>query len=146
MARIFLSVLLTCHLVGSPEVLASDSVDVHVKVIGFRNTNGSCRLLLFESEKGFPDSPDGAVATRSGTIHGQAASFTFTVRPGRYAVAILHDENTNGKMDKTWYGKPKEGFGVSNNPRIGSGPPGFEESAVLLDEQNNNLTITVNYL
>jgi len=146
MASIFLPVLLTCHLVGSPEVPASDSVDVHVKVIGLRNSNGSCRLLLFESEKGFPDSPDGAVAARSGTIHGQAASVTFTVRPGRYAVAILHDENTNGIMDKTWYGKPKEGFGVSNNPRIGSGPPGFEESAVLLDEQNNNLTITVNYL
>jgi uncharacterized protein (DUF2141 family) len=49
-------------------------------------------------------------------------------------------------MDKTWYGKPTEGFGASRNPEIGFGPPGFEESALMLDERQNNLTITLNYL
>jgi len=146
MVRIFLPVLVTSLIVGMTEVLARDSVDVHVKVIGFSNNHGSCRLLLFENDKGFPESPDEAIVARSGTIRAQAASFTFTVRPGRYAVAVLHDENANGEMDKTWYGKPKEGFGASGNPRIGFAPPEFEESAVLVDEKNNTLTITVNYL
>lgn len=146
MLRISLPVLLTCLIVGFTGVLAQDSADIYVKVGGFRNNNGSCRALLFDSNKGFPDSPNEAVDVQSGVISGQTASFTFRVKPGKYAVAILHDENANGKMDKTWYGKPKEGFGASNNPKVGSGPPGFEESAVLLDEKNNQITITVNYL
>jgi uncharacterized protein (DUF2141 family) len=49
-------------------------------------------------------------------------------------------------MDKTWYGKPKEGFGVSNNPEIGFGPPEFEEAAVILNEKNNSVLIKLNYL
>lgn len=34
---------------------------------------------------------------------------------GTYAVIALHDENTNGEMDKNFIGRPKEGFGTSNN-------------------------------
>ena len=145
MRRNVFPVLLICLLAVAAEAPAGDSVDVHVKVEGFRNDNGRCRLLLFQSPNGFPDSPDEAVAMHSGTIHERKASFTFKVKPGRYAAAILHDENENRKMDKTWYGKPREGFGASNNPRMGLGPPGFGESAVLLDEKHTHLTVTVNY-
>jgi uncharacterized protein (DUF2141 family) len=146
MVRIFLSLLVTSLITDTTEVFARDSVDVHVKVTGFRNHNGSCRLLLFGSEEGFPDSPGEAVAVRSEGIRGEAAGFTFRVKPGMYAVVVLHDENANGEMDRTWYGRPKEGFGTSGNSGIGSGPPEFEESMILLDEQNNTLTIAVNYL
>jgi uncharacterized protein (DUF2141 family) len=146
MVRIFLPVLVASLIVGMTEVLAGDSVDVSVRVFGFRNNNGICRLLLFGSKKGFPDSPQEAVAVRSARIQGQVVRFTFNVKPGTYAVVILHDENANGEMDKTWYGKPKEGFGTSGNSGIGSGRPEFGESAVLLDEKTNTLTIAVNYL
>jgi uncharacterized protein (DUF2141 family) len=146
MVRIASPVLVFCLAMASGEVLASDSISVYVKVEGFRSDDGICRLLLFESSKGFPDSRGKAAAMLSGKIHGRRVGFSVTVRPGRYAIAILHDENANEKMDKTWYGKPKEGFGASGNPEIGYGPPGFEESAVILDEKNNHLTITLNYL
>jgi uncharacterized protein (DUF2141 family) len=146
MMRSVLPVLLICLVVASGKVRAGDSIYVHLTVEGFRSDNGSCRLLLFESQKGFPDSRDKAAMMLSSKIRGQRAEFTITVRPGRYAIAILHDENANEKMDKTWYGRPKEGFGASNNPKVGFGPPGFEESAVILDEKDNRLTITMNYL
>jgi len=146
MAKIVLPVFLICLVVASPEALASDSVNVYVAVEGFKSGDGLCRLLLFESTEGFPDSPGEAVTRLSGKIHGQRAVFRFRVRPGRYAIAILHDENSNEEMDQTWYGRPTEGFGASNNPKPGFGPPEFEESAVNLDAPNNHLTITLNYL
>jgi len=146
MVRTVFLVLLVCLVAASGEVLASDSIDVCVMVEGFRSNGGSCRLLLFDSKEGFPDSRRQAVAMLSEKIHGHAAVFTFKVTPGKYAIAILHDENSNGTMDKTWYGKPTEGFGASNNPKIGFGPPGFEESAIVLDEKHNHLTITLIYL
>jgi len=146
MMRIVLPALLVCLVAASGKVWASDSVYVHVTVEGLRSVDVSCRLLLFESRKGFPDSREKAAMMLSGPIRGQRADFTMRVRPGRYAIAVLHDENANERMDKTWYGRPKEGFGASNNPKVGFGPPGFEESAAVLDEKNNSLTITMTYL
>jgi uncharacterized protein (DUF2141 family) len=32
---------------------------------------------------------------------------------GRYAIAVFHDENKNGRVDKNWLGLPAEGFGFS---------------------------------
>jgi uncharacterized protein (DUF2141 family) len=133
-------------LLAPGEVARGDSVVVSVTVEGFRSDGGSCRLLLFDSEEGFPDSQAEAVAALSEMIRGGEVVFRFRVRPGRYAIAILHDENSNGKMDKTWYGKPTEGFGASRNPKIGLGPPGFDESALMLDEQLNHSRIMLNYL
>ena len=145
MARTILLVF-AALLLMSAAALAGDSVEVSVTVEGFRNEDGSCRLLLFDSEEGFPDSRGRAVAELSAVIRGGEAVFIFRVRLGRYAIAILHDENSDGKMDKTWYGKPKEGFGASRNPKIGLGPPGFDESALILDEQHNHSRIMLNYL
>ena len=146
MLKIVLAILAFCPAMASGEALAGDSVNVHVTVEGFRSDDGSCRLLLFASRKGFPDSRSNAVTMLSARIHGRRGSFTLRILPGRYAIAILHDENANETMDKTWYGKPREGFGASGNPKVGFGPPGFEESAVTLDEKNDHLTITMNYL
>jgi uncharacterized protein (DUF2141 family) len=42
----------------------------------------------------------------------------FVPSPGSYGLALYHDANSNGKIDRNGLGIPKEGFGFSNNPRI----------------------------
>jgi uncharacterized protein (DUF2141 family) len=42
----------------------------------------------------------------------------FVPSPGSYGLALYHDANGNGKIDRSGLGIPKEGFGFSNNPRI----------------------------
>jgi len=42
----------------------------------------------------------------------------FVPSPGAYGLALYHDANGNGKIDRNGLGIPKEGFGFSNNPRI----------------------------
>ena len=39
-------------------------------------------------------------------------------------MAIYHDENRNGKLDKNVIGIPKEHMGFSNNAKIELTPPG----------------------
>lgn len=58
------------------------------------------------------------IEANAATVHA-----TFSVEPGNYAIAVFHDENGNGKMDKRLFGIPKEPYGLSNNfrPRF-SGP------------------------
>jgi len=38
--------------------------------------------------------------------------------PGAYAISTYHDKDGDRKFDKRWDFKPKEPFGLSNNPKI----------------------------
>ncbi len=40
--------------------------------------------------------------------------------PGQYAISSYHDKDGDRKFDKRWDFKPKEPFGLSNNPKIES--------------------------
>ncbi|MFO7810007.1 MAG: DUF2141 domain-containing protein [Candidatus Delongbacteria bacterium] len=139
-AILFVFVLLTA------EVTGTGVVEVTVKVEGFKSNKGYCRLLVYENEKGFPEDPDTSILISSLEIKDKRTEFSFMIPPGTYAISILHDENSNEKLDKTWYGKPKEGFGISNNPKIWFGPPKFEEAAVKIDAENIDFQIKLIYL
>jgi uncharacterized protein (DUF2141 family) len=128
------------------EAAGTGVVEVTVKVEGFNNDKGMCRLLVYENEKGFPEDPKKAVLISSLEIKNKKTEFTFMMPPGTYAISILHDENSNEKLDKTWYGKPKEGFGISNNPKVKFGPPKFEEAALDLDSEKTEMKIRMIYL
>jgi len=56
-------------------------------------------------------------------------TFTFEeVPPGRYAVSVLHDTNSNQRMDFDPSGMPLEPYGMSGND-MQMGPPTFEGAA-----------------
>lgn len=48
------------------------------------------------------------------------------VKPGDYAITVLHDINGNGKMDFDLYGRPEEPYATSGPVTLG-GPPRYEE-------------------
>ncbi len=54
------------------------------------------------------------------------------VPPGRYAVAVHHDENDDGKLQRGLFGAPSEGYGASNDAKGTLGPPSFEAAAFRL--------------
>jgi uncharacterized protein (DUF2141 family) len=56
---------------------------------------------------------------------------------GTYAVAVLHDENMNQKLDMSpMLGLPTEGMGYSNNPKMGLTGPRWEEASFQLDSDS----------
>lgn len=47
---------------------------------------------------------------------------------GTYAVTVYHDKNSNKKMDRHWYGPPKEKGAASNGAKAQTfGPPKWED-------------------
>ena len=124
---------------------SEEKITVYIKVEGFKNNIGLCYLLLFKNRNGFPDSIDHSNIKLSKSVEQKSVEFKVSLIPGTYAVSILHDENLNEKLDKTWYGKPVEGIGLSNNPTISFGPPGFKESTVSLREDKSTLKIIMKY-
>jgi uncharacterized protein (DUF2141 family) len=102
-----------------------------VNVSGIRNAEGKVLVALYREPAGFPDTPKNALRKELVDIDAKAltAKAVFAdVPPGSYAVAVLHDENGNGDMDKNFLGIPKEGHGASKNPSPMMRAPTFDEA------------------
>jgi uncharacterized protein (DUF2141 family) len=120
---------------------------VKVVVSGLRNSKGQVSCALFRSADGFPKDANKAVAHQEVRIASARATCSFEeVPPGRYAVAVFHDENGNGKMDTNLVGMPREGVGASNNPKTRLGPPKFADAAFSVAGSEVDLQITLRYL
>lgn len=102
---------------------------VEVSVTGLRSTKGQVLVCLTSNPKGFPDCSKDKTAVRMAVKAANAAKFSISAPAnGTYAIALVHDENSNNKMDMALF-LPKEGFGFSRNPAIGMGPPKFKSAS-----------------
>ncbi|MBI5857346.1 MAG: DUF2141 domain-containing protein [Sphingobacteriales bacterium] len=103
--------------------------NIKISILNLRNNKGHVLVSLFNSSSGFPDRPENAVRKAQLAINNYSASVSFTGLPsGKYAVAILHDENDDLKMNTNFFGIPKEGYGFSNNVMGTFGPPSFSRA------------------
>lgn len=117
-----------------------------------RSNKGVLHVLLFAQDKGYPDKSDQAFKSRDLTLSqfmgagADQVSITFAdLPPGTYALAAYHDENSNNKMDKHWYGKPKEGVAASNNPRPKARSVRFNEAKFEMGSVGKAIPINVWY-
>ena len=102
-----------------------------LEIRGLRSAVGQVLVGVFDAPPGFPDA--GARAARRLEVPAAAGSLRVPLADlpaGRVAVSVLHDENADYRMNTGWLGRPREGFGISNNPRIRFGPPAFADAAV----------------
>jgi len=91
-----------------------------VTVDDLRNSKGTIQFSLYNKEGSIPDEEyEKYYKQKIGTIENGSSSMVFSNLPkGIYAVNILHDENSNGKIDKGFI-LPIEGIGFSNFHSIG---------------------------
>lgn len=125
---------------------ASEDAKLVLVAQNLRNDTGSVSFLVFDKAQGFPSDP--GQARFRGTVkpkEGRARLTLDKVPQGTYAVAALHDENENGKLDRNWLGAPTEGYGASNNPPPRNGPPRFDESKFVIDNTQKSVNIRVIY-
>lgn len=103
---------------------------LHIEVTGLRNDKGKVLISIYNSAKGFPETVTDAVFKAAAKLKNGKAIFNIeNVKPGDYAVAVLHDENENEKMDMRVIGLPKEGYGFSKNLMGIFGPPSFKKAS-----------------
>lgn len=133
---------------GWPVPTAAAHQHLTVKITRLHNNTGSVLVSLFREGTGFPDDASRALARQKATITDKGATLLFRdIPPGNYAVAILHDENNNQKMDKNFFGIPKEGYGFSNNASAPFGPPSFRKASFTHGNQKpTEIVIKTKYL
>ncbi|WP_395635986.1 DUF2141 domain-containing protein [Sphingorhabdus sp.] len=60
--------------------------------------------------------------------------------PGRYALALLHDRDENGK-----FGLSGDGVGFANNPKLGLRKPKVQTVALAIGQGVRSIPIVMNY-
>ena len=117
-----------------------------VDVGGLRSGKGQVMCALYSSADGYPTNADKAMARTSSPVSNGHAECDFTgIGPGKYAVSIFHDENSNGKLDSNFMGFPREGVGASNHAKGHFGPPKFEDAAFQFPGGHLDLKIAMTY-
>ena len=88
----------------APPDSSSQSCTLRIHVDGFRNTYGNLGTILFRSPDGWPEDKDKSFRRGPAPIDKTtrtAVAVWPNLPPGDYAVAAIHDENSNAKLDRT---------------------------------------------
>jgi len=136
--------LLTIGATQAPNSTVPDTLTVTIQDL--RNGAGIVGAALYDEAAAstFPDGEPFRTASALSSTTG--VELTFEDLPaGRYAIAVIHDENENGDLDTNEYGIPSEGFGFSNNAMGEMGPPTFERAVVTV-EGSTETSISMIYM
>jgi uncharacterized protein (DUF2141 family) len=120
----------------SPAAAAATLV---VRAEGIGSTEGELKVAV--CDQGFDESGCPLGSSRAPTA--AVEEFTFEeLSPGRYAVAVYHDVNGNGRLDTVPPGLPTEPYGFSND--VGRfRPPSFDAALVGIGEGSTTVVVDV---
>jgi uncharacterized protein (DUF2141 family) len=115
-----------------------------VTIENLKNLNGDLLIGLYDNASNFPRK----VATgKVVKVTEKEMKVTFPdLKPGNYAVSVLHDENQNKDMDQGRLGIPVEGYGFSNNAMGVIGPPSFRKARFHVSDGDSSITIRMKYM
>lgn len=135
------------HSATSQSAASQAPCTLRIHVDGFRNTRGNLGTILFRSPDGWPEDKDKSFRRGPAPIdkNTRTAVATWDLPPGVYAVAAIHDENSNARLDRNLIGIPKEGFGFANNPHVVFTPPSFQQAVIHVVCPVTEITIHLQY-
>ena len=132
---------------ANPPASGPATADVTVVATGLRNAHGVVRACMTGEVAHFPNCENPASYSVVGEAAGSVTLTFHDVKPGRYAIALLHDENDNGKADRAVLMIPTEGFGFSRDAKVRFGPPRFGDAAFdVAPGTTEKLVIRMRYL
>ena len=135
------------HLIGLLLALASLSAAVRaeavleVEIECLRSAHGKVRLALFDSPQTHLET-----AVRSGTLAVPEDRVVWRVLElpvGDFSLAVYHDRNDNGRLDRGLFGLPAEPYGFSNGLRARFGPPSWRSAHFSVKEPATKISICV---
>jgi len=119
------------------------AANLTVTVSNIIDKKGQMIISLYNNKASFPIEGKEYRAIIVYPITAATITTTFNNIPsGTYAVAVIHDEDRSGKLEKNIFGIPMEQYGFSNDVYAKFGPPTFESAAFTINKED--LLITIN--
>ena len=120
--------------------------EVVITVTDLRSSKGVVRACMTTRADVFPRCIKDPSAHRTVVPASGKIEIRFTgVKPGNYAIALLHDENDNGKADRAMGMMPKEGYGFSRDAPVNMAPPKFKDAVMPVGDGTSRVTIKMRY-
>src|SRR6478735_9758764 len=128
MKKLNISALMIIGLISVSNLVAQNKIEVTIKNV--KEAKGTLRVALFNNENDFLKQPlESKIVKASAT----ETNVVFdNLKPGEYAVSVIHDLNENKELDKGFMGIPQEPYGFSNDARGKFGPPSYEDSKLVV--------------
>lgn len=136
-------------LVGPPQAQAAE---LTIRLCGMEPRVGDLRIAVFSEAQaatfGDPEADDFVAEVIMSLADADPSPVLRTtipsLKPGRYAVRVSHDENANGRIDfGRIVGTPQEGFGYSRNQRARVRAVTFDEAAITLGDEPKTIEVRV---
>ena len=112
---------------------AEKANNITITINNIKNNNGHVVLSLHTADTFMKGA--GIKSAKSEVVDGTIKVTFENVEAGTYAIMALHDENDNNRMDYSENGRPKESYGMSNNP-MSYGPPQYDAAKFELSNQD----------
>jgi uncharacterized protein (DUF2141 family) len=123
-------------------ILSQNESSINLHILGAKSDKGVVRVLIFDSEKGYPDNPELALKSFSLRVVNRKSTVQIKdLKPGNYAISVIHDEDENGELNTNSFGYPLESYGFSNNAKAYFSAPPFSKSAFELKHEVKNISI-----
>jgi uncharacterized protein (DUF2141 family) len=132
-------------IIGMLPAASPATTHIDVKFDDVRNANGLIRACLTREPRYFPHCEKDPAAHKLSIPAANGAKLSFAdVAPGDYAISVLHDENSDGKVN-TSLGIPREGVGFSRSPRLRFSAPKFPDVRFAVGAQPVAMDIRLQY-
>ncbi|OYW50224.1 MAG: hypothetical protein B7Y36_05890 [Novosphingobium sp. 28-62-57] len=120
---------------------------INVTVDGVRNGNGLMAVTLYADEpRKFLAKKGSLYVGRVDADAPETRMCLFVPKPGVYALAVYHDEDSSTNLKRSGVlGLPEEGFGFSNNPPTIASIPSFRSVRLNIAKSGLSTRIHLKY-
>jgi len=144
MFRLSISLILIL-VVFANSMAQKTTYNLDIEINGLKNTNGQLMISLSKGKEGFPHNN---YYKQLYFTDFTSPNFNLTIKDipnGNYAVSLLHDEDSNGKMTRNLIRIPKEGFAFSRNYKVVLRAPKYKEANFDIDTIKKPVIIKMQY-
>ena len=122
-------------LIFTPKSFAEES-SLKINILNL-DKPGVLYLSICKNAAGFEEtveneSEEASCITSAGEIELQNFEINGMLPHGEYAISLFVDSNGNKKIDKNFFGIPKEQYGFSNNVMGRMSPPSFDQAKFMV--------------
>jgi len=119
---------------------------VIVEITHLRSTEGNILISIYDEASTFPKDKNMLEQKILSDIPAEKMIIRFdSLSLGTYAIAVLHDENGDEKLNFNLLGFPKEGYCFSNNVRPKFRRPTWDEAKFDLKKKTHRIYIIMKY-
>jgi uncharacterized protein (DUF2141 family) len=124
---------------------ATETAVLTLTITDVASAEGMVYVALYDDPAGFLDESRMRFRARADAAEGRVTVRVEDLPPGRYAVAMYHDENGNGEFDTGLFGIPLEGFGFTRDAPVMPALPTFDDAAIPVDAPDTRATLKMRY-